>query len=281
MRVGLILLRYGGIVQNRELNFNMDVVGKSIGSGIRVDYSYKAAKLEVYFQIPTLQQMLELKITKFNRDPASLATKDIKGKKVTKETYEVFLKNILKVFSQRDDFDTNINKVPHNTICIEPYLEEHDIFLEKHKCAKEVLYNAVIKIDPKHKISLENFNADSYWDFIWWDSCPFYFILIANGWSTDVVEKDKNIFIRWTFSLDKLTNELTDDVFKTDIYYHMVPGIYYDENLIHLMYSPFDLDDYLLYYEYSLTSIFEHQLDSKKIVRTEPLEQIPPRYKDL
>jgi len=68
MRVGLILLRYGGIVQNRELNFNMDVVGKSIGSGIRVDYSYKAAKLEVYFQIPTLQQMLELKITKFNRN---------------------------------------------------------------------------------------------------------------------------------------------------------------------------------------------------------------------
>ena len=46
----------------------MDMVGKSIGSGIRVDYSNKEAKLEVYFQIPTLQQLLELKITKFNQD---------------------------------------------------------------------------------------------------------------------------------------------------------------------------------------------------------------------
>ena len=87
----------------------MGIVGKSIGSGIRVDYSNKEAKLEVYFQIPTFQQLLELKITKFNRDPGSLATKDIKGKKVTKETYKVFLKNILKEFSQKDDFDTNIN----------------------------------------------------------------------------------------------------------------------------------------------------------------------------
>ena len=255
----------------------MGIVGKSIGSGIRVDYSNKEAKLEVYFQIPTFQQLLELKITKFNRDPGSLATKDIKGKKVTKETYKVFLKNILKEFSQKDDFDSNID-MSHKTLYIDPYLEEHDTFLEKHKCAKEVLYNAVIKIDPKHKTSFENFNADSYWDFNWWDSCPFYFILIVNGWSTDVVEKNKNTFIRWTFSFDELTNELAEEVFKTDIYHHMEPGIYYDENLIHLMYSPFDLEEYLLYYRYALTVIFEEQLDLKKIIRTEPLEHIPDRY---
>lgn len=259
----------------------MDIVGKSIGSGIRVDYSNKEAKLEVYFQIPTFQQLLELKITRFNRHAGSLATKNINGKKVTKETYEVFLKNILKVFSQTDDFDTNINQMPNRAMYIDAYLEEHDIFLEKHKCAKEALYNAVIKIDPKYKTSFENFNADSYWDFIWWDSCPFFFILIVNGWSTDVVEKNKNIFIRWTFSLDELTNELTEDVFKTDIYHYMEPGIYYDENLIHLMYSPFDLKEYLLYYRHSLTVIFEEQLDLKKIIRTEPLEYIPDRYENI
>ena len=259
----------------------MDIVGKSIGSGIRVDYSNKAAKLEVYFQIPTVQQLLELKVTKFNRDPASLATKNIKGKKVTKETYKVFLKNILEEFSQKDDFDINIHEMPHNTLYIDLYLEEHDIFLEKHKCAKEVLYNAVIKIDPKYKTSFENFNADSYWDFTWWDLCPFYSILIVNGWSTDVVEKNKNIFIRWTFSLDELTNELAEDVFKTDIYNHMEPGEDYDANLIHLMFSPFDLDEYLLYYRHSLTVIFENQLDLKKIIRTEPLKHIPDRYENI
>tara|TARA_B100000674_G_scaffold439908_1_gene402461 strand:- start:263 stop:1072 length:810 start_codon:yes stop_codon:yes gene_type:complete len=265
--------------------FNMEIIGKNIGSGIRSDYSSKEAKLEFYFQIPTFEQLLELKITKFNKDPASRATKNIKGKKVTEETYKVFLKNILKQFSQRDDFYSNIDDIPYEILDISPYLEDIDTFLEKHKCAKEVLYNAVIKIDPKHKISFESFNEDSLLDLIG-DLCPFYFILIVNGWSTDLVEKNKNIFIRWTFSFDGLTNELVEDVFKTDIdnesiYYYIEPGTYYNENLIHLMYSPFDLDDYLLYYEYSLTSIFEHQLDLKKIVRTEPLEQIPPRYKDL
>ena len=264
----------------------MEIIGKSIGSGIRSDYSNKEAKLEFYFQIPTFEQLLELKITKFNKDPVSRATKNIKGKKVTEETYKVFLKNIYKQFSQRDNFLSNIDDIPHEILDISPYLEDIDTFLEKHKCAKEVLYNAVIKIyDLKHKISFESFNKEHFLHLIE-DLCPFYFILIVNGWSTDLVEKNKNIFIRWTFSFDGLTNELVEDVFKTDIdnesiYCYIEPGTYYNENLIHLMYSPFDLDDYLLYYEYSLTSIFEHQLDLKKIVRTEPLEQIPPRYKDL
>ena len=44
--------------------------------------------------------------------------------------------------------------------------------------------------------------------------------------------------------------------------------------------SPFDLDVYLLYYTHSIT-IFEHQLDPKKIARKEPLEDIPDRYENI
>ena len=45
--------------------------------------------------------------------------------------------------------------------------------------------------------------------------------------------------------------------------------------------SPFDLDEYLLYYTHSITTIFEHQLDPKKIARKEPLEDIPDRYENI
>ncbi len=264
------------------------MMGKGIGSGIRVDYSNKEAKLEVYFQIPTLQQLLELKITKFNQDQDSTprSTKNIKGKKVTEETYKVFLKNMLEVFSKQEDFNSNIEDMPHEILYIHPYLEDGDNFLEKHNRAKEVLYNSVIKVDPKYKISLENFDAEGFWDFAWFELCPFYFILIVNGWSTDVVEKNKNIFIRWTFSFDELTNELVEDVFNADIddssiYFYIEPGLYYNENLINVIYSPFDLDEYLLYYTHSITTIFEHQLDPKKIARKEPLEDIPDRYENI
>ena len=158
---------------------------------------------------------------------------------------------MLEEFLQKDDFNSNIEDIPHEFLYISPYLEDDETFLEKHNCAKEVLYNSVIKLDPKYKTSLENFDAESFWDFAWFDLCPFYFTLIVNGWSTDVVEKNKNIFIRWTFSFDELTNELVEDVFNTDIdnssiYFYIEPGTYYDENLIHVMHSPFDLDEYLL-----------------------------------
>jgi len=265
----------------------MDMVGKSIGSGIRVDYSNKEAKLEVYFQIPTLQQLLELKITNFNQDCASGSTKNIKGKKVTKETYKVFLKNILEEFSEKDDFDSNFEDMPHETLYISAYAGEDELFLEKHKYAKEVLYNSVIKVDPKYRISLDVFGYDSFCDWEHgFDLCPFHLILIVNGWSTDIIEKSKNIFIRWTFSFDKLTNKLVEDVFNTEIhnasiYEWIEPGTHYEENLIHLMYSPFDLDEYLLYYPHSITQIFEHQLDPKKIIRKEPLEHTPDRYENI
>jgi hypothetical protein len=265
--------------------FNMEIVGKSIGSGIRLNYSNKEAKLEFYFQIPTLEQLLELKITKFNKESTSCATQNIKGKKVTEETYKVFLKNILKQFSQSASYSIDFDTVPYEILDISPYLNDTDTFLEKYKNAREAFYNAYKKINPRDKISLENFNEDSLGDFVF-ECCPFYTILIANGWSTDLVEKNKNIFIRWTFSFDGLTNELVEDVLNTDIdnasiYDYIEPAMNYDENLIHLVFSPFDLDDYLLYYPYSLTTIFEHQLDLKKIVRTEPLEQIPDRYENI
>lgn len=262
------------------------MIGKSIGSGIRVDYSDRDTKLELYFQIPTLQQLLELKITKFNRDPVSNSTKNIKGKKVTEGTYKVFLKNILERFSKKKSLERNLNDMPREILFIYAYYYEDKKFFEKHICAKEVLYNSVIKIDPKYKISFDNFDADSFGDFNWFELCPFYFILIVNGWSTDIVEKDENIFIRWTFSFDKLTNELVRDVFNVEIdnssiYSWIEPGDYYNEDLIHVGRSPFDLHEYLLYYPHSITQIFEHQLDLKKIVRKEPLENFPDRYEPV
>ena len=45
------------------------------------------------------------------------------------------------------------------------------------------------------------------------------------------------------------------------------------------MYSPFNLEEYLLYFRYSLTTIFEHQLDIEKIMLKEPLKE-PKGYYD-
>lgn len=263
-----------------------DTIGRGVGSGIRVGYSHKEAKLEVFFQIPTLQQLKEFKITKFNKDPWSIVTKNLQGKKITKETYKFFLKSIVERFSEKEDFDTNFNDMPYETLEVSPYYDEDELFFESLKSAKEALHKAILKIDPKYKVPLNSFNEDRFYEWtetFEYEGCAFYFVLIANGWSTEIFKKGKNTFVKWTFTFDKLTNKLVDEVFNAEIhngsiYSWIGPGMRYDENFIHMMYSPFELDEYLLYYPHSITKIFEHKLDPKSIIRKEPLKDLPDSY---
>ena len=260
--------------------------GKGVGAGIRVNYEQKNARLEIYFQIPSERQLKKLKITKFNDDEhISWFTKDIAGKDVNTDTYKTFINNLIKEFSctDVDSFDDRFS------IIMTPYLEAHEEFLENHKNAKDVLIKAIKQYDDTLQVPFVDADEDSIEDWeqypeIFTDGCPFWFILISNGYETSFIEDGENAFIQWTFNFDELTNELVKDVFNSeiydsDIYFYIEPGAHYRDNFVHAMYSPFNLEEYLLYFRYSLTTIFQHQLDIEKIMLKEPLKE-PKGYYD-
>ena len=248
--------------------------GISVGSGIRVNYEQNKAKLEIYFQIPSEKQLEKLKITKFNDFHRSWFTQSIKGKNINKKTYRIFIKNLIKEFSYTDI--DSVADFQFHSLIVTPYLGEDEEFLKNHKNAGNSLIKALNKYDESLKVPFVEIDVDSVDDWERYpecisESCPFYLILISNGYETSFVEDNENAFLQWTFNFDEVTNDLVYDVFNSvihdsDIYYWIEPGTYYDQNWNHFVYSPFNLEKNLLHYNHSLTSIFEHQLDLKKIV---------------
>lgn len=268
-----------------KLNRRKKIKGRGVGSGIRINYEHKNAKLEVYFQIPSEKQLKKLKITKFNDGGVSSLVEGIQGKDVNTDTYKTFIDNLIKDFSctDVDSFDDRFS------ISMTPYPNEREEFLENHKNAKDVLTKAIKQYDDTLQAPLVDADENSIEDWeqypdIYTDGCPFWFILIANGYETSFIGDGENAFIQWTFNFDELTNGLVQDVFNSqikghDIYYWIDPGMYYDQNVRQPLYTPYNLEEYLLYFRYSLTTIFEHQLDLEKIKLKEPLKE-PKGYYD-
>tara|TARA_Y100000385_G_scaffold56019_1_gene53582 strand:+ start:578 stop:778 length:201 start_codon:yes stop_codon:yes gene_type:complete len=55
----------------------------NLGYGVVGEYSKLGAKLRLFFQVPTLEQLKVFKIDYFNDDSCSNFTSRIKGKKIT------------------------------------------------------------------------------------------------------------------------------------------------------------------------------------------------------
>ena len=258
--------------------------GKGVGSGIRINYEHENARLEVYFQTPSEKQLKKLKITKFNDGGCSWFTEGIQGKEVNTDTYKTFTNNLIKELSctDVDSFDDRFS------LQMTPYLDAHEEFLENHINAKDALTKAIKQYDDTLQVPFVDADDDSIEDWeqypeTFTDGCPFWFILISNGYETSFIENGENAFMQWTFNFDELINDLVKDVFNSeiddsDIYFWIEPGANYNENFIHAMYSPFNLEEYLLYFRYSLTTIFEHQLYIEKIRLKEPLKESKGYY---
>lgn len=254
--------------------------GKGVGAGIRVNYEHKNSRLEVYFQIPSEKQLKKLKIAKFNDDGFSWFMEGISGKDVNTDTYKTFINNLIKNFSctDVDSFDDRFS------LQMTPYLNEHEKFIKNHKNAKDALTKAIKQNDDTLQVSFVDTDED--WEQhpdIYTDACLFWFILISNGYETSFVEDGENAFIQWVFNFDELTNDLVKDVFNSqingrDIYYWIDPGKYYDQNFRQPMYTPYNLEEYFLYFRCPITTIFERQLDIDKIRLKEPLKELKAYY---
>ena len=72
------------------------------GDGIWSDYSKQDSRLTVYYQIPTLEQLKDFRIKEFNRS-WGFCVEGIEEKKITKETYEIYLKNLTQRFIKKPE----------------------------------------------------------------------------------------------------------------------------------------------------------------------------------
>ena len=253
-----------------------------LGAGISINYSKKDSKLECFFQTPTLNQLLKFKIIKFNEDSWSSSPDKLKGKQITEGTYKLFMDHLVSEYSEKSKFQ-DTRETMHDRIIFSYFSDPDDVksFLDDIRNSKKILHSMIKKVDPNYKDMLENFDEDSWWDwdFLEDDEDLFQFILICNGWSTSIVEKNNNAYVRWSFCFDGETNELVDDVFKKIDTDFIDLSDYYRNDLNSIAYSPFNLDEFYLYSPYALTYIFENNLEPDQVLRIAPLQKIPDNIK--
>ena len=152
-------------------------------------------------------------------------------------------------YSEKSKFQDTRNTM-HDRIYFDYFTDPDDVksFLNDIRNSKKILHSMIKKVDPNYKDVLENFDEDSWWDwdFLEDDEDLFQFILICNGWSTSIVEKNNNTYVRWSFCFDGETNELVDDVFKKIDTDFINLSDYYRKDLNSTAYSPFNLDEFYL-----------------------------------
>ena len=252
----------------------------NLGSGVVGEYSKLDAKLKIFFQIPTLEQLKIFKIDHFNSE--SSFTSRINGEKITSKTYKIFLENLLKDFTKKEPRKiSNFEDVPFSYI--ETWFREDglDEFLNDYEGSRLVLYDTFKEVYPSKKIDFVNFNADVYFDHLGSEYCALGLILYVNGWSTELHKEDKDLFVKWEFSFNKKVNELMESLFCRGVESIIDIHQHYREDFIHMMRSPFNLDEYVLYFPHSFLQIFEYKLDPKKIMRKQPLNYIPDYYESV
>ena len=253
----------------------------NLGYGVVGEYSKLGAKLKLFFQIPTLEQLKVFKIDYFNDDSCSNFTSRIKGKKITSKTHKIFLENLLKDFTKKEPRKiSNFEDEPFSYIETWFFEDGLDEFLNDYKDSRLVLYDTFKEIYPSKKIDFVHFNADVYLDHLGCEYCPLGLILYVNGWSTDLHKEDKDLFVKWEFSFNKKVNDLMESLFCRGVDSIIDIHQHYREDFIHMMRSPFNLDEYVLHYPHDFHEIFEKKLNPNKIIRKEPLNNIPDTYSE-